>query len=59
MGPRGDRPVCLLPVPHGGMTSPVVATGLIAGDWVGLTVEPAAGSRQPTTNPILMLSLTA
>ena len=59
MGPRGDRPAGLLPAPHEGMTSPVIATGLAVGDWVGLTVEPAAGSAHPTTKPILMLSLTA
>lgn len=59
MGPRGDRPAGLLPAPHGGMTSPVIATGLAAGDRVGLTIEPAAGSAHPTTKPILMLSLTA
>lgn len=57
MGPRGDRSAGLLPALHGGMTSPVIATGLAAGDWVGLTVEPAGGSRQPTSKPVLMLSL--
>ncbi|MDR0342054.1 MAG: anti-sigma factor [Nocardiopsaceae bacterium] len=57
MGPRGDRSAGLLPAPHGGMTSPVIATGLAAGDWVGLTVEPAGGSRHPTSRPVLMLSL--
>jgi hypothetical protein len=41
------------------MTSPVIATGLAAGDWVGLTVEPAGHPRHPTSTPILMLSLTA
>ena len=41
------------------MISPVIATGLAAGDWVVLTVEPGAGSPHPTSSPILMLSLTA
>ncbi len=59
MGPHGDRSAGLLPAPHNGMTSPVIATGLAAGDWVGLTVEPGAGSPHPTSSPIVMLSLTA
>jgi Anti-sigma-K factor rskA/Putative zinc-finger len=58
MGPRGDRSAGMLPTAHNGMTSPVIATGLAAGDWVGLTVEPGAGSPHPTSSPILMLSLT-
>jgi anti-sigma-K factor RskA len=59
MGPRGDRSVGMLPAAHAGMTSPVVASGLVPGDWVGLTVEPEGGSPQPTTRPVLMLSLAA
>jgi anti-sigma-K factor RskA len=59
MGPHGDQSAGMLPAPHNGMTSPVIATGLAAGDWVGLTVEPGAGSPHPTSSPILMLSLTA
>ena len=59
MGPGGDRSAGLLPAPHAGMNGPVIATGLAAGDWVGLTVEPAGGSRHPTSRPVLMLNLTA
>ena len=59
MGPRGDRSAGMLPAPHGGMTTPVTATGLAVGDWVGLTVETAGGSAHPTSKPILMLNLTA
>jgi anti-sigma-K factor RskA len=59
MGPAGDRPAGVLPAPDHGMTSPVIATGVAAGDWVGLTVEPAGGSGDhPAATPILMLSLT-
>ena len=58
MGPSGDRPAGLLPAPHGGMTGPVIATGLAAGDWIGLTVAPAAGSPRPASAPVLMLNLT-
>jgi Anti-sigma-K factor rskA/Putative zinc-finger len=59
MGPSGDRSAGLLPAPHGGMTGPVIATGLAAGDWIGLTVAPAAGSPRPASAPVLMLDLTA
>jgi anti-sigma-K factor RskA len=58
MGPSGDRPAGLLPAPHGGMTSPVIATGLAAGDWIGLTVAPEGGSPHPASTPVLMLNLT-
>ena len=59
MGPRGDRSAGMLPSPHGGMTGPVIAVGLAAGDRVGLTVEPATGlPRRPASRPILMLSPT-
>ena len=59
MGPSGDRAAGLLPAPHGGMTSPVIATGLATGDSIALTVAPAGGSPQPESTPVLMLSLTA
>jgi hypothetical protein len=58
MGPSGDRSAGLLPAPRGGMTSPVIATGLASGDWIGLTVAPKGGSPHPASGPILMLSLT-
>jgi anti-sigma-K factor RskA len=59
MGPAGDRPAGVLPAPDHGMTSPVMATGLAAGDWVALTVEPVGRSPGSATTPILMLNLTA
>ena len=59
MGPSGDRSAGLLPAPHGGMTGPVIASGLAPGDSIGLTVAPAAGSPRPASAPVLMLSLTA
>jgi len=34
-----------------------VATGIVKGDKLGLTVEPAPGTAQPTTTPILALPL--
>jgi hypothetical protein len=45
----------LLPGAQNGATTPVIATGLVKGDKLGLTVEPAPGSKQPTTTPILAL----
>jgi anti-sigma-K factor RskA len=57
MGPDGVHPAGMLPSPHQGMTPPVVVSGLVAGDRVGVTVEPAAGSHHPTTEPVLMLAL--
>jgi anti-sigma factor RsiW len=57
MGPSGGRPAAMLPRPAHGMTSPVIATGIRAGDMVELTVEPAGGAPRPTTAPILRLSL--
>lgn len=57
MGPGADRPAGLLPMPKHGMAGPVVAAGLQNGDRLGLTVEPAHGSRRPTTPMILVLTL--
>ena len=47
----------LLPPAKTGQTSPVLATGVKKGDTLGLTVEPAPGSAQPTTKPIVALPL--
>jgi hypothetical protein len=47
----------LLPKASSGVTSVVTASGVIQGDTLGLTVEPAPGSAQPTTTPILALPL--
>jgi anti-sigma-K factor RskA len=47
----------LLPPAKNGQTPAVLATGVVKGDALGLTVEPAGGSAQPTTTPILALPL--
>jgi anti-sigma-K factor RskA len=47
----------LLPPATSGRTAPVLASGVVKGDTLGLTVEPAPGSAQPTTTPILALPL--
>ncbi len=49
----------LLPPAKSGQTPAVLATGVVKGDTLGLTVEPAPGSAQPTTKPILALPLPA
>ena len=56
MGPSGMRPAAMLPRAAHGMTSPVIATGLRAGDAVELTVGPAGGAAAPPA-PILRVSL--
>jgi anti-sigma-K factor RskA len=57
MGPGGDRPAGMLPTPHRGMTGPVTATGLTAGDHLGLAIEPAGGATRPGTALILVVAL--
>jgi anti-sigma-K factor RskA len=47
----------LLPAAKAGQTAPVLASRVVKGDTLGLTVEPAGGSAQPTTTPILALPL--
>jgi anti-sigma-K factor RskA len=51
------RSAGLLPSPSAGKTAPVLATGLIRGDVLGVTVEPAGGTKQPTTTPIVLIPL--
>jgi hypothetical protein len=57
IGPSGTRPAGLLPAPSSGKTAPVLASGIRAGDKVGMTVEPAGGTSSPTTTPILLVPL--
>ena len=57
IGPVKTVSAGLLPTAQAGVTTPVVATGITKGDKLGLTVEPAGGSKQPTTVPILALPL--
>jgi Anti-sigma-K factor rskA/Putative zinc-finger len=57
MGPAGPRSAGLLAPPRRGMTGPMVVSGLVPGEHVGLTVEPAGGSVRPTSPPILVLGL--
>jgi anti-sigma-K factor RskA len=57
IGPSRTRSAGLLPPATGGRTAPVLAAGLQPGDRVGVTVEPAGGTTQPTTTPILVISV--
>lgn len=57
MEPGGDRPAGMLPAPRHGMTGPVTAAGLAAGDHLGLAIEPAGGGRHPASKMILVVTL--
>jgi anti-sigma factor RsiW len=57
IGPKRTRSAGLLPVAVSGRAGPVLATGLAPGDRLGMTVEPAGGTSQPTTSPLMVLPL--
>lgn len=57
IGPGGETPAGMLPAPRQGRTGPVIASGLVSGDRLGLTIEPAGGSQRPTSPMILELAL--
>jgi anti-sigma-K factor RskA len=57
MGATGTRAAGMLPEPRGGLTAPVIVSGLRAGDEVALTVEPSGGARTPTPPMVIMLPL--
>ncbi|HEY7143825.1 MAG TPA: anti-sigma factor [Streptosporangiaceae bacterium] len=59
MGPRHNRPAGLLPAPSAGKTPPLLASGLVPGDRIGVTIEPAGGTSRPTSSPIVLMSLPA
>jgi hypothetical protein len=56
---RTTRSAGLVPVAAGGTTGPVLASGLAAGDKIGVTIEPAGGTSAPTTAPIVLMTLHA
>jgi anti-sigma-K factor RskA len=59
LGPPRTRSAGLLPLPGGGGTAPLLASGVARGDSVGVTVEPAGGSAQPTTTPIVVIPVSS
>jgi anti-sigma-K factor RskA len=57
LGPGNARRAGLVPPAAGDTTAPVLASGLQPGDKVGVTVEPAGGSKAPTTTPIVVMTV--
>ena len=55
--PGTEQPAAMLPDPQHGRTGPLTVTGLAPASLLGLTIEPAGGSRHPTTAMILVLAL--
>jgi anti-sigma factor RsiW len=55
--PGLDRPAGLLPMLSHGTAGPVIASGLQSREQLGLTVEPASGTRHPTSAMIMVLTL--
>ena len=53
ISPAGARSVGLLPGSSARATSPVLADDVQPGDQLAITVEPAGGTKQPTTIPIV------
>jgi anti-sigma-K factor RskA len=53
ISPAGYRSLGLLPGSSAGATSPVLADDVQPGDQLAVTIEPAGGTRQPTTIPIV------
>ena len=57
MGRAGPRAGGHAARPRAGMTAPVIVSGLRAGDEFAVTIEPASGSRQPTSPMIMKVTL--
>lgn len=53
------RSAGLLPASPVGSTPPVLAAGILPGDRLGITVEPAGGTAQPTTVPVVLMPASA
>ncbi len=51
------KPAGLLPVLPSGRAAPYLVTGARKGELLAMTIEPAGGTPQPTTTPILALKL--
>jgi hypothetical protein len=57
MSPAGDTPVGMLPPARKGMSGPMVVNRLGPAEKLAMTVEPAAGARQPTSAPVVLVVL--
>lgn len=53
------RSAGLLTITSAGSATPVLAAGVLPGDRLGITVEPAGGTKQPTTTPVVIMPVTA
>ena len=53
IGPDGARSAGLLS--GTGRAGPVLASGVVPGDRIGITVEPAGGTSGPTTTPVIVV----
>jgi anti-sigma-K factor RskA len=53
IGPDGARSAGLLS--GTGRAAPVLASGVVPGDRIGITVEPAGGTSGPTTTPVIAM----
>lgn len=52
----GARSAGLMPASRAGATTPILADGISPGDHLGITIEPAGGTTQPTTSPIVLIT---
>jgi len=57
MGPAGARSAGLLS--RMDQAGPVLAAGVVTGDRIGITIEPAGGTSSPTTTPIIAIPVPA
>jgi anti-sigma-K factor RskA len=53
------RSAGLLTTARPGSTVPLLATGVLPGDQLGITVEPAGGTNRPTTTPVAVMPVPA
>jgi anti-sigma-K factor RskA len=53
------RSAGLLASVRSGAAPPLLADGVLPGDRLGITVEPAGGTAQPTTLPVVVMPVTA
>lgn len=53
------RSAGLLAITGSGSASAVLAADVLPGDRLGITVEPAGGTAQPTTTPVVIIPVTA
>ena len=53
------RSAGLLTITSSGSAAPLLASGVLPGDRLGITVEPAGGTAQPTTTPVVIVPVTA